>query len=181
MSAHKELALDEKRYHVRFGSTCVTGYSEVIRTSSFSDFEQFFAALQVAWDKLWLQVFSAEPSGGPGWGRGAGGPTCNEAGHARELAAEEKGRPRSDRAAQAGLATKRLASLAANLIVPAAQPRFNVLLCFIAVAKTFQPLLHSSVCVSSWCPWLALPLPPFLQSCQRLSLAPSRATHTRCS
>lgn len=63
MSAHKEQALDEKRYHFRFGATCVTGFSEAIHTSSYDNFEDFFVDLQTAWDKLWLQVFSADPAG----------------------------------------------------------------------------------------------------------------------
>lgn len=63
MSAHKEQALDESRYHFRFGSTCVTGFGEAIHTSSFDTFDDFFDHLQQAWDKLWLEVFSAEPAG----------------------------------------------------------------------------------------------------------------------
>lgn len=63
MSAHKEGALDEKRYHFRFGSTCVTGFSQVIHTSSFDSFDAFFAHLQEEWDKLWGQVFSADAAG----------------------------------------------------------------------------------------------------------------------
>jgi len=47
ITAHKEAAMDEKRYHVRFGVTCVTGYSDVIHSSSYDDFEQFFKVVQV--------------------------------------------------------------------------------------------------------------------------------------
>jgi hypothetical protein len=63
MTAHKEQALDEKRLHVRFGATCVTGFSQVIHTSGFDSFDSFFAHLQDTWDKLWLEVFSANPAG----------------------------------------------------------------------------------------------------------------------
>jgi hypothetical protein len=70
MSAHKEQALDESRYHFRFGSTCVTGFGDAIHTSRFDTFDDFFAHLQQAWDKLWLEVFSAEPAGvGAAWER----------------------------------------------------------------------------------------------------------------
>jgi hypothetical protein len=73
MSAHKEHAMDEKRCHFRFGSTCVTGFSEPIQTSSFDSFDDFFAHLQTAWDKLWLQVFSADPAGQAGGKQGGEG------------------------------------------------------------------------------------------------------------
>lgn len=63
MSAHKESALDEKRYHFRFGATCVTGFSQPIHTSSFDSFEDFFAHLQTSWDKMWGEVFSADAAG----------------------------------------------------------------------------------------------------------------------
>lgn len=66
MSAHKEGALDEKRHHFRFGSTLVTGFSQVIHTSSFDSFDAFFAHLQEEWDKLWGQVFSADAAGDGG-------------------------------------------------------------------------------------------------------------------
>lgn len=72
MSAHKEEALDEKRYHFRFGSTCVTGFSQVIHTSSFDSFDAFFAHLQEEWDKLWGQVFSADAAGDRGHREGRG-------------------------------------------------------------------------------------------------------------
>lgn len=65
MSAHKEEALDEKRYHFRFGSTCVTGFSTVIHTSSFDSFDAFFTHLQGEWDKLWGEVFSADAAALP--------------------------------------------------------------------------------------------------------------------
>eukprot|EP00775_Hariotina_reticulata_P012345 gene12345-12479_t len=65
ITAHKEAAMDEKRYHVRFGVTCATGYSDVIHSSSYDNFEQFFKVLQSSWDKLWLEVFSADPAGSP--------------------------------------------------------------------------------------------------------------------
>jgi hypothetical protein len=73
MSAHKEHAMDEKRCHFRFGSTCVTGFSEPIQTSSFDSFDDFFAHLQTAWDKMWLQVFSADPAGQAGGKQGGEG------------------------------------------------------------------------------------------------------------
>jgi hypothetical protein len=63
MSAHKELALDEKSYHVRFGSTCVTGYGPLMRTTDYASFDEFYAALQETWQQLWQEVFSADPAG----------------------------------------------------------------------------------------------------------------------
>ena len=63
MSAHKELALNEKQCHVRFGGTCVTGYGDVIHSSAYDSFESFFSALQAAWDQQWVEVFSADPAG----------------------------------------------------------------------------------------------------------------------
>eukprot|EP00879_Flechtneria_rotunda_P021865 GHRR01023058.1.p1 GENE.GHRR01023058.1~~GHRR01023058.1.p1 ORF type:complete len:312 (+),score=62.16 GHRR01023058.1:288-1223(+) len=62
MSAHKELAMDEKTFHVRFGTTCVTGYSELIPASTYATFEEFCVAIQSVWDKLWVRVFSADPA-----------------------------------------------------------------------------------------------------------------------
>lgn len=63
ISAHKELALDEKSYHVRFGSTCVTGYGPLMRTADYASFDEFYAALQAQWQALWVEVFSADPAG----------------------------------------------------------------------------------------------------------------------
>lgn len=54
--------MDEKRCCARFGVTCVTGYSDPIHTRDFDSFEKFFAALQTAWDKIWVEVFSADPA-----------------------------------------------------------------------------------------------------------------------
>lgn len=65
MSAHKELALDEKSYHVRFGSTCVTGYGPLMRTADYASFDEFYAALQAQWQALWVEVFSADPAALP--------------------------------------------------------------------------------------------------------------------
>jgi hypothetical protein len=67
MSAHKELALDEKSYHVRFGSTCVTGYGPLMRTADYASFDEFHSALQQQWQKLWVEVFSADPAGAHSW------------------------------------------------------------------------------------------------------------------
>lgn len=64
--------MDEKRYHVRFGATCVTGFSQVIHTASFEDFGAFLAHLQGVWDQLWVEVFSADAAGGAAPG-GTGG------------------------------------------------------------------------------------------------------------
>eukprot|EP00775_Hariotina_reticulata_P006311 gene6311-6546_t len=65
MSAHKELALNEKQCHVRFGVTCVTGYGDVIQSGAYDSFESFFSALQAAWDQQWVEVFSADPEALP--------------------------------------------------------------------------------------------------------------------
>lgn len=54
--------MDEKRYHVRFGATCVTGYGDVMHTRDYGSFDEFFTALQAAWDKLWTEVYSADPA-----------------------------------------------------------------------------------------------------------------------
>lgn len=64
MTAHKEQAMNEKHYHVSFGATCVTGYGDLIESRDYSTSEEFMAALQIAWDKLWVEVYSAEPAGG---------------------------------------------------------------------------------------------------------------------
>lgn len=64
--------MDESRYHVRFGATCVTGFSQVIHTASFEDFGAFLTHLQGVWDTTWLEVFSADAAGGPAAG-GTGG------------------------------------------------------------------------------------------------------------
>ncbi|KAF6259536.1 hypothetical protein COO60DRAFT_1003924 [Scenedesmus sp. NREL 46B-D3] len=65
ISAHKELAMDEKSFHVRFGATCVTGYGPLMRTADYASFDEFYTALQGEWQKLWVEVFSADPAALP--------------------------------------------------------------------------------------------------------------------
>lgn len=61
--AGKEAVLAEKKQRVRFGATLTTGFSGVIRPEDCADFEAFFTAIQVAWDKQWAAVYGASPAG----------------------------------------------------------------------------------------------------------------------
>jgi hypothetical protein len=45
---------------VGFGTTCVTGYSEVLHSADFASFDEFWSQLQATWDDMWVRVYSAD-------------------------------------------------------------------------------------------------------------------------
>jgi len=53
----KEKVLSEKRLRAAFGARLKIGYSPVLQSSDFPDFESFMAAVQAAWDETWWRVY----------------------------------------------------------------------------------------------------------------------------
>ncbi|PSC76505.1 EF hand [Micractinium conductrix] len=62
VTAGKEEVLNESRRCVRFGSTLVTGCSEVLESSRIKDFEEFAKEVQRIWDAEWARVHVAQRS-----------------------------------------------------------------------------------------------------------------------
>lgn len=58
IGGNKEAVLAEKQLSVGFYQTVTVGYSDVIHSSKFHDFEAFMKNVQDTWDKEWREVFS---------------------------------------------------------------------------------------------------------------------------
>jgi hypothetical protein len=68
ISTNKEQVLNEKKMTVGFGTTVVTGHSEVIQSGEYDDFEVFFNKVTSTWGEIWANVYGANPAGGwQGW------------------------------------------------------------------------------------------------------------------
>jgi hypothetical protein len=46
------------------GCTLLCGFSDVVYSTDYPNFEDFWAQLTTRWDKLWVEVFSANAAGG---------------------------------------------------------------------------------------------------------------------
>lgn len=64
ISTNKEQVLNEKKMTVGFGTTVVTGHSEVIQSGEYDDFEVFFKKVTSTWADTWANVYGANPAGG---------------------------------------------------------------------------------------------------------------------
>ena len=65
ITRNKEAVLSEKDLSCHLGQTCLVGYSEPMDPASYSSFEEFMAAVQIEWDRMWKWVYSAKLSGMP--------------------------------------------------------------------------------------------------------------------
>jgi hypothetical protein len=45
------------------GCTLLCGFSDVVHSTDYPNFEDFWAQLTTRWDKLWVEVFSANAAG----------------------------------------------------------------------------------------------------------------------
>lgn len=63
IASNKEYVICEKRLTVNFRSMVSVGYSELIDTKSFENFEAFYLAVDAAWNQQWKEVYSASQSG----------------------------------------------------------------------------------------------------------------------
>jgi hypothetical protein len=57
----KEQLMSEKKLTVGFNAQLVCGYSEVITTADYADFESFLAKVQETWDSTWREVYATDP------------------------------------------------------------------------------------------------------------------------
>jgi 1-acyl-sn-glycerol-3-phosphate acyltransferase len=72
MTKGKELVMSEKRFSVGFNPELALGFSELINTKDFEDFDSFFAKVGEVWEKTWRDVHEADVSGLPEFVPGAG-------------------------------------------------------------------------------------------------------------
>ena len=54
--------LAEKKWSAHWNQTIGVGYSPVISPARYPDFDEFVGAVQMAWDRKWREVFSADLS-----------------------------------------------------------------------------------------------------------------------
>lgn len=73
MTKGKELVMSEKQLSVGFNPDLPLGYSEVINTKDFEDFDSFFAKVVEVWEQTWSDVHDSDaaslPEFVPGQGR----------------------------------------------------------------------------------------------------------------
>ncbi|GAX78532.1 hypothetical protein CEUSTIGMA_g5972.t1 [Chlamydomonas eustigma] len=65
MTKGKEGVLSEKHMRASYGVTLATGFSEVIKSSNFPEFEAFALKVQQVWDAKWQEVYTADISRRP--------------------------------------------------------------------------------------------------------------------
>ncbi|GAB4821617.1 hypothetical protein N2152v2_008663 [Parachlorella kessleri] len=63
ITAHKEEVLNERRRTAHWGRTLVVGFSEVLDSTQFAEFDAFMAEVQRVWDAQWERVHSAPRQG----------------------------------------------------------------------------------------------------------------------
>jgi 1-acyl-sn-glycerol-3-phosphate acyltransferase len=60
MTSGKELLLSEKRMSVGFNAELALGFSEVVRSTDYPDFEAFWTKIQEVWYETWQTVHNAK-------------------------------------------------------------------------------------------------------------------------
>ena len=62
MTKGKELVMSEKQMSVGFNPQLPLGFSELINTKDFDDFDSFFARIEQVWEQTWRDVHEADVS-----------------------------------------------------------------------------------------------------------------------